>query len=212
MLRKVRKKVATTISKVEQVEDFNYGSWLRNPPHKKIELGKITSKLRDTSKVSLSIPAPDSVKATFEFVESELLPEPKLKDYFFKKVRSNAVFFMMHNVPNHGIQLEEIEPKPIGYSAKKVDFLIKSLPPKEFRVKFNLWAPVEYKAKIDVPAIFDYLSEMIPQVYNIQLLNFEELAKATDTSFRINIKDIDLSSLSKSKVQKISLPELKKIK
>jgi hypothetical protein len=206
MLRSVRRKIASSISQVEEVEDFNYDSWLKVPSAEKIELGVITSQLRDTSKVTYDINKPIATQLQFNSEPAEILPE--LKEYFFSNIKSNAVFFMMHTVSNNGIEIDEIEPKPV-YSAKNFPFLIPEAQSKDIRVKFNLWEPVEYKSKIDLPEIFNYLSEMVPEVYNVQLLNFKDFKKETH---KVEISDIDLSSLGKIKTKKISTEEIKKPK
>lgn len=204
MLRSVRRKLASSISKVEEVEDFNFGSWLKIPPSEKIELGVITSQLRDTGKVIYNIAKPVFTQLHFDIAEAEVPPEPKA--FFFGKVRSNAVFFMMHSVSNKGVKINDIEPKPV-YSAKNFPFLISPALSKDIKVKFSVWAPVEYKSRMELPAVFDYLSEMVPEIYDIQLLNFSEFSKET---YRIEISDIDLSSLSKVKIKNIALGEVKK--
>ncbi len=206
MLRSVRKKIASSISQVEEVEDFYFGSWLKIPSSEKIELGVIKSSLKDTSQVTYDINKPVLTKLSFGSLPAEVLPE--LKEYFFTKIRSNAVFFMMHTVINKGVEIEEIEPKPV-YSAKNFPFLITIPQSKDIRVKFNIWDPVEYKSKMDVPEIFDYLSEMVPEVYNVDLLNFNEFVKKTH---KIDISEIDISSLSKIKIEKITAGEIKKPK
>jgi hypothetical protein len=206
MLRSVRRKLASSISKVEEVEDFNFGSWLKIPLSEKVELGVITSRLRDTNNIKYDVAKPINTQLHFDMVPAEIGPE--LKAYFFGKVRSNAVFFIMHSVSNKGLVINEIEPKPV-YSAKNFPFLIPAAQSKNIKVKFNMWAPVEYKSKLELPAVFDYLSEMVPKVYDVQLLNFSNFSKETR---KIEIQDIDLKSLGKVKIKNISVSEIKKPK
>lgn len=47
MLRKVRKKLASSISKVEGVEDFNFGNWLKVPFAEEFQIGSIVARLKD---------------------------------------------------------------------------------------------------------------------------------------------------------------------
>jgi len=207
MLRKVRKKLASSISKVEGVEDFNFGNWLKIPFAEEFQIGSIVARLKDLPTLSIEIPIANTARHSFNMKEPEVGDE--IKTYLFNKVRSNAVFFMMHQVTDHGINLPEIEPKPVGYSARKVDFLINSPSIKDIRVKFSSWAPPEYKFTIEVPAIFDYLSEMVPTVYNIELLKVEDLVNQIKN---IDVLNVDLDSFRKSKIKKIPFTEIPKSK
>ena len=207
MLRKVRKKLASSISKVEGVEDFNFGNWLKVPFSQEFQIGSINTKLKDLPNLSIGISLTQSTRHSFNISEPEVGDE--IKTYQFKKVRSNAVFFMMHEVTNQGINLPEIEPKPLGYSARNVDFLIEFPPIKDIRVKFSSWAPPEYKFIIELPKIFDYLTEMVPTVYNIELLKVEDLVKQIKN---IDVLNVDLDSFRKIKVRKIPFTEIPKSK
>ena len=207
MIRKVRRKLASKVSKIEQVDDFNYGNWLKVPLSEEFQIGSIHSRLKDSLKESIEIPLAETFIQSFD--DPEVYVSDEIKTYRFNKVRSNAVFFMMHQVTDRGINLPEIEPKPLGYSARNVDFLITNPSIKDVRVKFSSWAPQEYKCRIDLPQIFDYLSEMVPTVYNIDLLNLD--AVITETQ-KIDVLNVDLESLKKSKIKKISLDEVQKPK
>ena len=207
MLRKVRKKLASSISQVEGVDDFNFGNWLKLPASEEFQIGSIQSRIKDLSGLSIEIPTTDTSKHTFDITEPEVVDEIKI--YQFKKVRSNAVFFMMHQVTEHGINLPEIEPRPLGYSARNVDFLIISPSLREIRVKFSSWAPPEYKFLLEIPTIFDYLSEMVPAVYNIDLLKVDEFV---EQSKNIDVLNVDLDSFKKIKTKKIPVPEVPKSK
>ena len=206
MLRSVRRKLASSISNIEEVEDFNFGSWLKTPPSKRIELGNITSRLGKDLNISYDLDSPVTTQIGFNINSVEVIPE--LHAYFFSKIKSNAVFFMMHTVSSKGIDMDEIEPRPV-YSAKNFPFLFTTVPSKNIRIKFNLWKPVEYKSRIDVPEIFDYISEMVPEVFNIELLNFNEFNSETH---KIEISEVDLKSLSKVKTKKITAASIKKPK
>lgn len=207
MLRKVRKKLASSISKVEGVEDFNFSNWLKITLIDEYQIGNIQSSLKNLPGLSLQIPIASNSPHKFSIEEPEVSDELKL--YAFKKVRSNAIFFTMHQVADRGINLPEIEPKPLGYSARNVDFLIASPAIRDIRVKFGSWAPANYEFRIEVPAIFDYLSEMVPTVYNIELLKVDEYVNQIKN---IDVLNVDLDSFKKSKVKKIPFTEIQKTK
>lgn len=206
MIRKVRRKLASKVSKIEQVDDFNFGNWLKVPLSEEFQIGSIHSRLKESFSESIEIPAAETFNQSFD--DPEVYISDEIKTYRFNKVRSNAVFFMMHQVTDRGINLPEIEPKPLGYSARNVDFLINIPSIKDVRVKFATWAPQEYKCRIDLPEIFDYLSELTPVVYNIDLLNLDTITETKN----IDVLNVDLESLKKSKVKKISLDEVQKTK
>ncbi|MBT8383463.1 MAG: hypothetical protein KJO59_14090, partial [Ignavibacteria bacterium] len=176
MLRSVRRKLASSISEIEEVEDFNFGSWLKSPTSQKIELGTIKFCLGEELDICFDIDMPVTSQLRFSLFSVEVTPP--LEAYLFSKIRSNAVFFIMHTVSSRGIDITEIEPRP-SFTAKNFSFLIPEVTQKEIRVKFNPWPPVRYKAKIDEPETFDYLSEMVPEVFNVELLNFNEFKKET---------------------------------
>ncbi|MBT8378134.1 MAG: restriction endonuclease [Ignavibacteria bacterium] len=206
MLRSVRRKLASSISEIEEVEDFNFGSWLKSPTSQKIELGTIKFCLGEELDICFDIDMPVTSQLRFSLFSVEVTPP--LEAYLFSKIRSNAVFFIMHTVSSRGIDITEIEPRP-SFTAKNFSFLIPEVTQKEIRVKFNPWPPVRYKAKIDEPETFDYLSEMVPEVFNVELLNFNEFKKETH---KLDISKVDLSSLGKVKVKKIPTSAVKKPK
>ena len=219
MLRSVRKKLASTITHIEGAEDFYFSSWLRMPKDEQVELGEITSSLQDTSHLEQDIPLPDNREALIGLGSSEVLPE--IVNYNFSKIKSNTVFFMMHTVSSKTITISEIEPKPAGYTAKMIEFLLPDAAIRDIRLKFFTYEPVEYKMLIDYPApasykfnldipeVTDRLSEMVPEVYNIDLLKVEEFEDAVGV---VEIYKIDISSIIKGKSKKIAIQKIKKPK
>lgn len=214
MLRSVRKNIASAISKVEGADDFHYGSWLRSPPSDGIEFGTITSRLKDTSNIDYSFSEARSVAFR---IGLEIIDEPpENRDYYFPKIKSNAIFFMMHTVASHGVDLKEIEPQPRGFKAKDVDFIIPLSTSKEIRVKFNLWDPKNYNFRLTEPVITDYLESMNTEVYNIDLLNIDELysEKAVeiiklklDEFKKVKVKSHNISAVKKAKkIYKVKVP------
>lgn len=221
MLRNVRKKVASSISKIEEVEDFQYSSWLKVSTNEGVEIGNITSKLQDTSYVTYNINEPALNAFVIGFNDSEVRPE--FKEFYFQKIKSNAVFFMMHTVPVKGIHLSEIEPKPQGYVAKDVDFLIPYTAVREHGVILRAKDVTDYKVKFDVPQITDHLESMKPKVRNIELLNTESLseyAKSVQvTKYELDpytgisaVQDVKLEKFGKVKVKKHDPDAIKKAK
>jgi hypothetical protein len=216
MLRSVRKKLASSITHIEGAEDFYFGSWLRMPLNEQIVLGEISSALQDTSYLEPDIPPAANKKAVIGLESSEILPE--INGYNFSKIKSNAVFFMMHTVSLKAVTISNIEPKPVGYTAKMMEFLIPETAVKDLRLKLYSYEPIEYKMlidyptpasykfSIDLPEVVDHLSEMMPEVYNIDMLKAEELEDSIGTAEIINI---DISSIKKVKSKKLAIQKIK---
>jgi hypothetical protein len=208
MLRNVRKKVASAISKVEEVEDFQYGSWLKACANEGVDIIHVTSELQDTSFVTYDINPPDSNAFLIELEEIDVLPQSD--KFFFGKVQSNAIFFAMHTVSLDGMDVKDIEPKQDGYVAKDVEFLIPYTAVREYQVVFKLSDPVDYKVKFDDPEITDHLQSMKPEVLKIELLNIEHL---DDLAEAVEVRNIDLYAYAESiNTHKIKLEKFSKVK
>ncbi len=220
MFRSVRKKLATSISGLEYVEDFSFNSWLRTPLHDVVEIGKISSHLKNTKKINLHLDIPESEKlAAAVFQEPDIYPE--LKEYFFKKVKSNAVFFKMNAAEQRGIKLSAIESKSLKSKPKKFKFVAHPAEVKEIEAKLPELKLTSYALLIDPPEMFDYLSEMVPEVRKIDLLNLQDLV-STDESINIAGFEVnsdssnggtikyDLEIFKKPKSQTWNIPQLPK--
>ncbi len=219
MLRSARKKLASSISHIDGAEDFYYSSWLRIPQDERIELSSISSTLQEMEQFDRVIALPESKQALFDFTSTE--PPQELTFYYFSKIKSNAVFFMMHTVSSKAVTIDEIEPKPGGYTALMMEFLIPEAPIKDIRIKFFSYEPVEYKLLIDFPTpsgykfsidspqITDHLSEMIPKVYNIDLLKVKGIEESVN---EVDTYNIELASFKKIKTKKLAIQKIKKPK
>ncbi len=218
MLRQLRRKLASSISVIQEGEDFLHNSWLRVPPHDSVSIGEISSIILDTSYINFSIEKPFLSKHFFKLGKTILYPEDL--NYLFGKVGTNPVFFQLLYVPSKVIYHPHIEPKPSGYSAKQIKFQMKKAANRDVGVKFNLQKPTDYLFRLTEPDIKDYLQNLKTKVVKIELLNTEDpLSEGNDTVIEeINVKDfnnvtreINLRSLGKPILKKIKIDNVYKI-
>lgn len=205
MLRSVRKKVATSISKVDQVEDFHFRTWLRVPITESISTGTINSSIRDIPGIVYTINLPDLNEQTIGLNSANILP--KFDYYFFEKVKSNTVFFSMNPAETMGIDLTGIQPKPQGYVAQNIEFGFSYNEVRDFKVRLDLQKPLEQNFRLITPEVVDCLSTMVPEVINIKLLKVEELEKSYKA---VKVDKLEIEDIKKSKIKKISVPTIKK--
>jgi len=207
MIRKVRSKVASSISKIEEVDDFCFSNWLKKPSVDQQPVESILSRLENTPDIILDFIVPENSINEFGFIEPDVTDE--LKNCSFPRVKSNAIFFMIPDAIDNGINYPDVELRPLGFSAKKLEFLINAPAQKNVKVQFDHLKPIEYNCTLDVPAIFNYLEDMVPEIYNIDLLEFEDLITSAK---RIKVNNIKLDSFQKVKIGKSALPGLPKLK
>ncbi|HLG32785.1 MAG TPA: restriction endonuclease [Ignavibacteriaceae bacterium] len=205
MLRSVRKKVATSISKVDQVEDFHFHTWLRIPTIESISTGSINSYVKDIPGIVYSINFPDLYEQTVGLSSPNLLP--KFDYYFFEKVKSNTVFFNMNPAESRGIDLTGIQPEPQGYIAQNIEFVFPLNEVRDFKVRFSINLLGEQQFRFEAPEVVDCLSTMVPEVINIQLLKVEEIEKSYKS---LKIDKLEIEELKKTKIKKVAVPVIKK--
>jgi len=204
----LRRKLASSISVIQEGEDFLYNASIRAPLHKSIPVGNISySSILDTSYLTFGFEKPFLSKPFFNLGNSSVSPED-LKYLFVKKVKTNAVFFQLLYIPSKIVLHRDIEPKPSGPSAKRIDFKMKKA------------ANSNVDVKLVEPDIKDYLQNLKATVEKIELLNMEDsLSDGNDTVIEeINVKDfknvtknINVRSFGKLKVKKIKSDGIKKI-
>ncbi|GMR25359.1 MAG: hypothetical protein BMS9Abin39_0652 [Ignavibacteria bacterium] len=218
MLRRLRRKIASSISVIQDGEDFLHNSWLRVPSHDSVSIGKISSRILDTSHITFSIEKPFFTGHFFKLGKTTLYPEDL--NYLFGKVGTNPVFFQLLYVPSKVIYHPDIELKPLGYSARQIKFQMKKAANGDVGVKFNLQEPTSYLFRLDEPNIKDYLQNFKTKVEKIELLNIEDLlSEGNDTVIEeVNVKDqnivtreIDLRNFGKLKLKKIKIDKVRKI-
>ena len=207
MIRKVRTKVASSISKINEVDDFNFTGWLKKPLLYEHQVESIDSDLGDTSEITTEI---DEVgNADKDFV----LIEPNVKDafpqYSFPKVRSNAIFFMIAAPLENFIFYPDPEKDKIDFSERSYKFLLPRPSFKKVDVLFDDVIYKDYECVIPTPESRDYLQEIIPKIINIDIKSFNDLMSEDGKG---EIFAFKLEPFKKSKIAKQPLPELPKLK
>jgi hypothetical protein len=220
-MQNVRSKVASKISKIREAEDFNFSNWLKRPAKHHYPIEAITSYLKDLSELQIEFIFPDISEYKFETVEPNVTDE--LKNVDFAKVRSNAIFFMIAYPTEEGIVYSNVEIKHRSYSARIVEFLISDPSVQKVKVKFDYNPPLNYQCRIEVTAIFNYLSNLVPEAINIDLLEFEDLTasvKKVDVQIidlaasakKVNVRSIDVDKFKETKIERLNLPGLPEMK
>lgn len=205
MIRAVRKKLASSIAGIETVEDFSFNSWLRIPLQTEVELGRITSRLKDTKKVNLNLEVPESEKFDSDFEVTEILPE--LKNYYFKKIRSNAIFFKLSEVEQRGIKVAEVELKNQKAKTRNFQFVFVQPHLKETHVKFPESVLTSFPLLVNPPAIIDHLAEMVPEIKKVDLLTVDDIV---GTDNKVKIISYDLAEIKEPKSKTFSVEQLNK--
>jgi hypothetical protein len=208
MSGKIRRKLASSISVIQEGEDFLYNSTIRTPANNSVAIGNISySNILDTSYLTFGFDKPYLSKPFFKLDNSSLFPED-LNYLFVKKVKTNTVFFQLLYVPSRITLHRDIEPKPSGAPAQRIDFQMK----KE--------ASLDVAVKLAEPEIKDYLQNLKAKVEKIELLKMEDVhSEGNDTVIEeINVKEfknvtreINVRSFGKLKVKKIKSDGIKKI-
>ena len=206
MLRQLRRKLISSITEIEVKEDFLYNKWLRIFPTEEIIVGKISSQLLDTSKIQYDIPKSFFTEYFFELKNSELYPEDK--NYIFKKIGTNPVFFQLLYIPSKVFYHPEIEPKPDGYSARQIKFVFSSVSHQDIKVKFDIRVPSEYPLLINPPVIKDYLENLKTKIRKIDLLKSEELIPESGNG---EIENIEVKSFGKLSIRKLKVERIEKV-
>ena len=191
MFRKIRGKLASSISVIPEEEDFLYNSSLRVPANSPVSFGNIsTSSILDTSHITYSFEKPILSKPFFKLGKSKLSPED-INYVFSKKMKTNAVFFQLLYVPPK-IYNPDIDMKPSGNKAKQIKHQVKKAANKDAGVKSKLQKPTDFLYGLAEPDTKDYLQNLKPKVEKIELLNMEDhLSEGNDTVVeKINVKDI----------------------
>ncbi|MCU0405660.1 MAG: hypothetical protein MUE64_01590 [Ignavibacteriaceae bacterium] len=202
-MQNVRSKVASKLSKIREAEDFNFSNWLKKPAKHQYPVEVITSRLADLSDSQIEFISPDISKYNFDMIEPEVNDE--LKNLEFAKVRTNAIFFMIAYPTEEGIVYSNVEIKYQSFSARVIEFLLINPSIKNVKVKFDYNPPKKYNLRIEVTAIYNYLSDLVPEVRNINLLEIEDFSSSAK---KINIQNIDLTELTtEAEVHNIELAE-----
>jgi hypothetical protein len=203
----VRSKVASRISKIKEAEDFNFSNWLKKPLIHHHPVEAISSYVANLTDQQIAFIFPDHLDYKFDMTGPEVRDE--LKNCEFAKVKSNAIFFMIADVVENSFIFKNVEIKPQSYAVKLIEFLLNNPRARAFKVKFDNKPPSNYEVYLSTPIIYDYLSNLVPEISKIDLLDFEDIASQSN---KIKVKNVEISKFKKSKVEKLPLPGLPDMK
>ena len=199
----VRSKVASRISKIKEADDFNFSSWLRVPLNHSHSIEPITSYVADLKDIQIELDLADLFQYKFDFIEPEVTDELKKTD--FPKIRSNAIFFMIALPTDRGVVASQVVIKHKKFVNKMYEFVLNNPKYKKVEVKFDSPPPKNYDFIIEQPLINNYLSDLVPEIFKIDLLDFEDLAAS---SKKVKVQNVGMDKFKKSKIEKIGLPVL----
>jgi hypothetical protein len=206
MIRKVRTKVASKISKIEEVEDFNYSSWLKRPLIQDQPVEELDSHLDDTSKILIAFDKSENFQRKFDFSEPEV--KDAFQHYTFPKVRSNAIFFMIALPLEKFVYYPDSDAKNFRLTQRGFEFLLTRPPFRRVNVRFDNIVYQSYECVVPVPESFNYLEEVLPEVINIELLSLNKLLGDTGEA---DVHSFKFEPFSKTKVVKKALPQIPKL-
>jgi hypothetical protein len=213
MLRQVRRKIASSISFLENGEDFLYSNWLRISNTKIVLIGSLSSKLIDTSFITYGFKHAFTIEHLFSFGDVILYPEDP--SYRFGKIGTNPVFFQLLYVPSRVITHKDIDPKPPAETYRKVDLVFSKPVEWEITTQFKLKKPQAYLFRLSEPQIKDHLHNLKPKVRKIDLLNENDFVKNGEHTL---IKEIEVKNFGDEKINNYKVdalpgkPKLYKIK
>lgn len=218
MLREARKKIATSVSKIEVQDEFQFNKWLRPPITEKFEIKKVRVYEDGQSFPIEKLKQPLTVKLKFSLPTYSLIDiKPNLE---LDSAKSYMVFF---SVPKQNIiDLSDVytfkEEPEIEYIMKalkstvedKSKIFIVSVP-QIFLKEESISIPQlkELPLLIRQPDVVDYLSKMIPEIIKIDLLDSENLT--IDLEEGINYHSFDIDRIKAPKVYKIKVPGIENL-
>jgi len=200
---KVRSKVASKISKIKEADDFNFSNWLKKPLQHDHPIEQITSYVKDLDDLQIDFITPDQAKYKFDMIDPEVTDE--LKNCDFPKIKSNAIFFMIALPLEEGIVYSDVELKHKSFADKKIEFVLRNPEIRKLKAAIDASQSQEYDFKIEIPTSNNYLSNLIPEIFKIDLLDFEDLISSAK---KVKVQNVSLDKFKKTKIDKVSLPSL----
>ena len=207
MISAVRSKVASKISKIKEADDFNFSNWLKKPLQQDYPIEALTSHLKELEDIELAFLPASLSKYTFDMFEPEVTNE--LKNCEFKKVKSNAIFFMIALPMDKGIVYSNVELRHKSFTEKKVEFLLPNPEIKKHQAALETKISDKLDFYINLPTSWNYLSNLVPEVLKIDLLDFENLVTSAK---KVRVENVKLDNFKKTKVEKSNVPNLKEVR
>ncbi|MBS4033860.1 MAG: hypothetical protein KGZ85_05305 [Ignavibacterium sp.] len=214
MLKKVRQKVATSVSKIEYTDYYEFSKWLRLPSLTHIEFGQLGAELLRSSKdIHLdAFEIPITYKSKFQFSQIKVFPiKEKLS---LKRPKAVLVFFTIAKPQNlsfnNKLLLSDEETVKKNFLIEIVtqispyDFTITGATSKEHKFKFNFSEIKSIDLLVNPPVVIDKLSEIKTEVFEIELLNDNKFTN--EKIFDLTHHIVDVSNLPVPEVKRFMIP------
>ncbi|MFO7524338.1 MAG: hypothetical protein R6W68_02700 [Ignavibacteriaceae bacterium] len=208
MLNKVRKKVATSVSKMEFVEHYEYSKWLRVPVLSETEFDTLENYNQITNIKIEDLVIPISHKLKFLHQQTKIVPvREKLT---LKKPKAALVFFAIAKprYVSFKDQLLKTDEETVGKNFY-IEIIIQvtpydtTFPPASTnQLNFGFTYPKiqDYELFVETSVTEDKLSEFVPEIYLIEMLDENILTSESIIDYSDYIVDIS----------RLPLPEIKK--
>lgn len=197
LVRKLRSKIATSVSKIEETDTFLWQKPIRGVAVEYQEIDLFYPELSNTDFISLSINIQDKT-STFKFrlnkIKIMMLSSQRLK----LKTKTNPVFFGFgnHSVSNININFSQDRKQFFTAKISKDNKLLSS---KSSIDSTQAYTSSLQKAeinfidyKINEPNIIDYLSQLKPEIYNIELLSpLEHPGTINSSNTKVNLLEVE---------------------
>lgn len=214
MLKKVRQKVATSVSKIEYSDYYEFSKWLRVPLLTQIDFGQLEPEpVRSAKDTHVDVfESPITYKSNF------LISLPKLlsvrEKLVVKRPKAVLVFFTIAKPQN--VSYNNYLLHPDEHSHKKnflieivtrivpYEFSFSGINQKEVNFEFAFSEVMNIDMFIQPPIVEDKLAEIVPEVYEVELLN--ENALISDKIFDLSHHILDVSNLPVPEVKRYMIP------
>jgi len=215
MLRTARTKIADKVSKLEVAEDFHFTKWLRTPLIYESEVTEIYFSEEVENFPVEQLTDPNSLKLKFrlpvhkipEIRQSYLLDKPKAYLIFFGLAKPQ-LFTMKEKVLSEPEIIDLKSALPQAPEVIDQSSIFTTKPPASYdqSVSFFDIAVKEIPLLIAPPEITDELANLIPEIYNIELLNVEKFDQTL-----VSTKNIDIAEIQLPVINKIDVPGIDNI-
>lgn len=226
MLKKVRKKVASSVSKIEYSDYYEFSKWLRIPSLTNIEFIVLSNEYAPNVISIGEIEIPIAHKLKFQIGNGKLIPiREKL---IFKRAKAALVFFAIAKPQSTSLKekllkadektvrknfvidiVTEITQRHFSISAQSVNEINFKYTSNESSTRLIDYgvktAEIKsYNLLVKPPVIEDKLAELVPEIYKVELLNDQLLTvqNLVDLSHYI----IDISNLPPPDIKRFLIP------
>ncbi len=220
MIRTARTKIASKVSKLEASDDFHFAKWLRVPRIKNPEFSQISFSEDVENFPVEKLIAPNGLKLKFRLPvnkipsirQSYIIEKPKAYLIFFgltrpqlytmkeKVLSAPDLFDLKSALPQIPEVIDQssvfIAKAPALYDKSEV-FKVEVQESYDQTVSFSDVSVKEIPLLISPPKVTDELANLIPEIYDIELLNVEKFDCSSVLSNKYEIENFSLPTVNK---------------